>query len=430
VNYYKGYLAYFQGQGQRANEYQHRAIDLLPESNLYRSEAELHYALSLHMTGKKESAIQQLKDWLVPGRNLTGTHHTRLWGGLSFIHLLEGELKEITYPAEKLQTIASQINDTYTEGYALYIQSCAHLAQNNQEETAQKLAWIADNRYLLQTRTVLDSYCGLALLYQLQNQPDKVKETIRQMLEFVREKNDTANILIASSCQAHLSLMNGDIPAAVRWLRTANLDTDTGIMLWWIELPRITACRVQIAEGSHDSLQKAIDQLEVYQKENQAVHNTYQEIVMLPLLALAYHKQEQDDKALANLEEALRLGYPGGWIWPFTELGSQIADMLRRLKLQEVAKEMERYIDRILAAFPAPASAQLSSDQLDLVEPLTERERQVLRLLATILSPDEIANELVVSVNTVRMHTKNIYSKLEVHSRMEAVERARDLRLI
>jgi LuxR family maltose regulon positive regulatory protein len=201
-------------------------------------------------------------------------------------------------------------------------------------------------------------------------------------------------------------------------------------MLWWIELPRITACRVQIAEGSHDSLQKAIDQLEVYQKENQAVHNTYQEIVMLPLLALAYHKQEQDDKALANLEEALRLGYPGGWIWPFTELGSQIADMLRRLKLQEVAKEMERYIDRILAAFPAPASAQLSSDQLDLVEPLTERERQVLRLLATILSPDEIANELVVSVNTVRMHTKNIYSKLEVHSRMEAVERARDLRLI
>lgn len=82
--------------------------------------------------------------------------------------------------------------------------------------------------------------------------------------------------------------------------------------------------------------------------------------------------------------------------------------------------------DQILAAFSAP----VPSDQPDLDDPLTERERQVLKLLATALSAGEIAEQLVVSVNTVRMHTKNIYSKLDVHNRMEAIERAAELGLL
>jgi len=93
INYYRGYLCYFQGQGSQAHAYQKRAIDLIPDPNqFYRSEADLHYALSLHMTGEKESAIQALNNWLSTERNLTATRSTRLWAGLYFIHLLEGDL--------------------------------------------------------------------------------------------------------------------------------------------------------------------------------------------------------------------------------------------------------------------------------------------------------------------------------------------------
>jgi LuxR family maltose regulon positive regulatory protein len=88
------------------------------------------------------------------------------------------------------------------------------------------------------------------------------------------------------------------------------------------------------------------------------------------------------------------------------------------------------YLNSILAAFPSASTTSAPGPQPDLINPLTDRELQVLRLLTSTLSAGEISEELVVSVNTVRMHTKNIYSKLEVHSRIEAVECARKLGLI
>ena len=100
-------------------------------------------------------------------------------------------------------------------------------------------------------------------------------------------------------------------------------------MLFWIEVPRITACRVLVAEGSAASLEKAIANLHNYQDENLALHHNYQVITILSLLAMAYHKLEQDEKALAVLEEALDLARPGSWIWPFIELGSPMAELLK-----------------------------------------------------------------------------------------------------
>ena len=95
--------------------------------------------------------------------------------------------------------------------------------------------------------------------------------------------------------------------------------------------------------------------------------------------------------------------------------------LLIRLKRQEGPSD---YVNRILAAFP-PATRQTT-----LIDPLTERELQVLRLLATEPSTQEIAAELVVSMATVRTHTKRIYSKLDAHSRLEAVQRAQELGLL
>jgi LuxR family maltose regulon positive regulatory protein len=437
VNYYRGYLCYFQGQGSQANEYQERAIELLPESNyFYRSEAELHYALSLHMTGNKDSAIETLNNWLSTKGNLNPIKSTRLWAGLYFIHLLEGDLPEVIYPAGQCLTIASKIKDVYVEGWALYMQACVHFFQNDQDLALQKLTWIAEHRYIMQTRITIDSLCGLALLYQMKGEPEKVTEAIDHMLAYTQEMSDPAIHLVASSCRARISLLQEDLTSALRWLGTSDLSADAGIMLWWLEVPRLTTCRVLIAEGSQENLQRAIEALQGYQQENQAVHNTYQQIVILTLLAMAYSKKGSNEKALATLGETLDLAIPGGWLLPFIELGPAMADLLRRLKKQTDASQLARetgalpYIDLILAAFPAPASSPITASRSGLTDPLTERELQVLQLLATALSTDEIASQLVVSVNTVRMHNKNIYSKLDAHSRMEAVENARDLGLI
>jgi LuxR family maltose regulon positive regulatory protein len=431
IYHLKGYFTYFQGLGSIANQHQRRALELLPESNqLDMAEAKLHFGLSLQMCGEKVNAIDDFNQQLRAGGHLSPIQRTRLWSGLAFIHLLEGDLPEVLYPAQQCQAITANQKDVYAEAYMQYLDTCVHFMQNNQDKASRNLSWIEDQRFIIQKRVAIDGFCESALIHQVQGQADKVAAATSRLLEFAAETQDPANLLIASSCQARLSLMQADTASALEWLGKTDLNYDAGIMLWWIEIPRLTACRVLIAEGSQRSLEQATEKLLQYKIENQAVHNTYQVIVILPLIALAYHKLSNDDEALKVLKEALELGRPGGWIWPFIEGGASMAGLLKRLRRGSVATELGYYIDRILAVFSTPKEKVDPFDQTGLVKPLTERELQVLQLLTSTLSATEIAAELVVSVNTVRMHTKNIYRKLVVNSRIEAVERAREMGLI
>jgi LuxR family maltose regulon positive regulatory protein len=116
----------------------------------------------------------------------------------------------------------------------------------------------------------------------------------------------------------------------------------------------------------------------------------------------------------------------------FVDEGEPMADLLREAASRGIAPE---YVSRLLGVFEVTEHGALEEigtarDVQPLAEPLSERELEVLRLLNTSLSSAEMADELVVSVNTVRTHIRSIYSKLGVHSRYEAVDRARELKLI
>ena len=155
-------------------------------------------------------------------------------------------------------------------------------------------------------------------------------------------------------------------------------------------------------------------------------------IETLALQALAFRAQGDVEQALDALERALALGEPSGYVRTFVDEGGAMADLLREAAAQGIALE---YVNKLLAAFevaehgalgqPGPPPQARAS-----TETLSERELEVLRLLNTSLSSTEMADELVVSVNTVRTHVRSIYSKLGVHSRYKAVARARELNLI
>jgi LuxR family maltose regulon positive regulatory protein len=115
----------------------------------------------------------------------------------------------------------------------------------------------------------------------------------------------------------------------------------------------------------------------------------------------------------------------------FADEGPSMAHLLHEVAARGVAPE---YVARLLAAFPQLVSpvqhAPRPAERSYMVEPLSERELEVLRLLAGGLSNPEIAQKLYVAVSTVRSHTKSIYGKLNAHSRWEAVQRARELGLL
>jgi len=159
---------------------------------------------------------------------------------------------------------------------------------------------------------------------------------------------------------------------------------------------------------------------------------------LLPFQAVALHALGREDEALDVIRHCLALAEPEGYVRIFVDRG---APMFRLLKIALTKGIQTAYIDRLLPAFElpatprAPAAPVLSRPQskhqaAPLIEPLSERELQVLRWLDSALTSEEIAGELFVSVNTIRTHIRNIYTKLDVHGRIEAIQKAKDFHLI
>jgi LuxR family maltose regulon positive regulatory protein len=162
-------------------------------------------------------------------------------------------------------------------------------------------------------------------------------------------------------------------------------------------------------------------------QENKRIGYTY--IRALTLEALAFHGLKQDEQALDSLKRALTLAAPEGYVRTFISNRSGLPLLLQQARTRGIVPE---YIDVLLAAITQETKEHpVEMDKISgLVEPLSEREMDVLKLLAHGCSDKKIAETLVIARETVHKHLKNIYGKLDVHSRTEAVARARQLNLL
>ena len=145
------------------------------------------------------------------------------------------------------------------------------------------------------------------------------------------------------------------------------------------------------------------------------------------MLALVCSSQRETDQALVHLEKALTIAQPEGYIRIFVDEGPPMARLLYKALEKEIQHD---YVRKLLAAFPADQSendskAQTQTIEFDWVEPLSERELEVLQLIAEGLTNHEIGARLHLSLNTVKTHARNIYNKLGVNNRIQATAKAR-----
>jgi LuxR family maltose regulon positive regulatory protein len=150
-------------------------------------------------------------------------------------------------------------------------------------------------------------------------------------------------------------------------------------------------------------------------------------IELLVLNSLVLTEVGKKDEAVDTLEKALLLAEPGNYIRIFIDEGEPIQELLNQVTAN---KGLNDYVSRLLAAFNQDAEGNKLAAPQELVEPLSERELEVLKLLSTDLSGPAIARKLMVSINTVRTHTQNIYTKLGVNKRRSAIREAKKLNLI
>ena len=245
-----------------------------------------------------------------------------------------------------------------------------------------------------------------------------------------------------AALKARVWVRQGKLSEAMSWAREQNLSPDDDLS-YLREFEHITLARVLIArykiDRVDDALHTAPGLLERLLQAAEEGGRMGSAIEILVLQALAHEAQGDLHRALAALERALLLAEPEGYVRLFADEGEPLrllivdCRVLIEKRKRGESQKLIGYVDKLLTAFVQPTTkpqSTINNQQSAMVEPLSERELEVLKLLGTELSGPEIARELSVSLNTVRTHTKNIYSKLGVSSRRAALRRAEELGLL
>jgi LuxR family maltose regulon positive regulatory protein len=226
--------------------------------------------------------------------------------------------------------------------------------------------------------------------------------------------------------KARIWLVQGELAAATRWAEEAahRPGQDHG---YTRQIEAVTLARVLFAQGKLD---QALSQLTACQQAAEESGGLGWAVEIGILRALVQEARGHRAEALADLERALAQAEPEGYVQVFLDEGEPLAVLLRRVASRGVARACAHRLLDALNRTVAKQEQAATPDHFPLVEPLTEREMEVLRLMAAGLSNREIAEELILAMGTVKAHLHNIYGKLDVRGRTQAAARARELRLL
>ena len=235
-----------------------------------------------------------------------------------------------------------------------------------------------------------------------------------------------------SALKARVRVRRGRLAEALNWARQRSLSVDDDLS-YVREFEHMTLARVLIARSKRDqvdsSLREAMALLGRLRKAAEAGERTGSLIEILTLQALAHEAQGDVSGALAPLERALTLAQPEGYVRIFVDEGQAMRTLLRHAAAGGIASS---YTQRLLAAFneSAPCASTAPQAAGGLAEPLTGREVEILRLVASGMRNQQIADHLFISLSTVKRHIANAYRKLGASHRTEAVARANELNLL
>jgi LuxR family maltose regulon positive regulatory protein len=230
-----------------------------------------------------------------------------------------------------------------------------------------------------------------------------------------------------AALRARVWVMQGEVDAALGWAREHSLSSDDALS-YVREFEHVTLARTLMANQTKDRASRSMLEATTFLARLLAAAEEGQRsrsvIEILILQALAHQTLADMPAAYASLQRALMLAEPEGYVRIFLDEGAPMTALLRAAAQKGIAPD---HVGRLLA--DTTGIDRPPAVQQNLVDPLSSRELEVLQLLRTDLSGPEIARELMVSLNTMRTHTKTIYTKLGVNNRRAAVRRAAELGL-
>ena len=398
-------------------------------------QALLSLALSSQLAGQADVALVEMERGLRNhAAHITCTTHLLLAQGL--VYLATGQLHQVEQTALHLLHSAKAGGLSLSQNYAHWMLGEVYYEWNHLEAAFYHFSMVIANQHFVNFWAVQDAMYGLALTYLAQGLDKKAQETAKDLVRWVQEQQNMEELKGTYAFCAQLALMQDEVEQASQWLALAGEQDVMGPMRF-LEDPPITKAYLQIAQGETVSVTHGQALLDKLIQNAETIHNTRKTIQLLVLQAWAYELQGRLDVALDVLERALASGRPGGFIRVFADvppLARVLQQLRKRRKAQQVVDtKFDAYLQSILAAMILVDASSASKEDLmrqEGLEPLTERELHILRLLDKGQTNKEIARALVVTTGTVKVHTKNIYRKLSINNRQAAVTLSKALGLL
>ncbi len=390
------------------------ALRILPANHSYvRGRALMGWALCTQAMGKSNEVVRHLLEERETHSEVN-TYTLMIHLMLACIYSMSGKPDELKHAAQSLHAKAQKNGYQILTGWGHYMLGLAAYIGNDLKKAQHHFKCAADMRYLISKSIVRDSLVGLALVSQTLGDFDETRTAVDLLKEL--EGGGIHDYLL--SLQARLALSRNDLAAAQQWSMTEPI-TLPQYMLVRLEVPHFTQVRIWITEGKPENLTKSVALLNDLAKMSETMGSHWRVLECSIWLACAFYKQGRRKAALEKMEQAIQLAQPGIYIFLFIDACPLAAEIL-----SQVESRNTRFVQQILSCYSTSPNKENHHPLL------TRRELEVLHLLDSHLSEREIADQLSVSLDTVKKHCYHIYNKLGVNRRRDAIKTAREIKVL
>lgn len=421
--------------------YAHIALDIVPKDDHFRRGAITGtLGITYWTCGDLDAAYRHLDDCVI---NLQMAGNIHLASGVTFvladIRQVQGRLHEaVCAYNSSLQRVAASDEPVPLASADLYL----GLSVLNREQGDMEAA----SQHLLRSKELGELSALPGWQYRWYLAQARIKEDQGDLDAALKLLSDAEHLDFnpllpdlrpIAALKAQVWLRQGKLAKSLDWVRERKLSVHDDLSFMQ-EFEHITLARVLLAEykvsRSDRSIVEAAELLERLRKAAEEGGRMGSVIEIIVLQALTYQAQDDTPSALIPLARALSLSEPEGYVRIFVDEGIEMTRLLSEAAAQKI---MPDYVSRLRAVFENKKQKSEDKSSLpktpsteSLIEPLSKRELEVLRLIAQGLSNRAIGERLFVALDTVKGHNRNIFGKLQVKRRTEAVARARELGLL
>ncbi|UCD99242.1 MAG: hypothetical protein JSV42_00530 [Chloroflexota bacterium] len=403
------------------------ALELLPSQWRYAyTSAYMIDSFGHLLSGDINLARKQLQRGLAD-RQITSQpqNKTMLMFGMAGLFWASLNIPELRLFSTQYLSHAEEFKLQEAISVANYFLGCVQYLQNDLPAAQEHFSATVETRYLVTLNWQTQAACGLALTYCALGKIEQAVDVLAKFQAKLIERDNFSLLDVIKACQAELALSEGKVAEAYHWAVTYNPEPIIGVQMFYI--PQLTLVKVWLRQDTPTSRMKAASLLDQLMEISKGAHLKSAKLPILLAQALLEEKMKDEAAALNKLKEAIHLAEPNGILRPFLDLGPQMTRLLVLLSQQGIAQD---YVAKILKAFPGQHPVVSTTQQDALIEPLTARELQVLTLLAQRKRNQDIADNLVITLGTVKQYTHAIYRKLGVKDRHAAVAKATSLGIL